>query len=83
MDSNDIHSNRIAGIEIKNDANPIIRRCSIHHGSTGGVYVHDRVRERERGSCVNQLIELTYCACRTFGLNICSTCVKGDFSLHL
>ena len=47
LESNDIHSNRIAGIEIKNDANPIIYRCSIHHGSTGGVYVHDKVRERE------------------------------------
>lgn len=43
LESNDIHSNRIAGIEIKNDANPIIYRCSIHHGSTGGIYVHDRV----------------------------------------
>ena len=43
LESNDIHSNRIAGIEIKNDANPIIYRCSIHHGSTGGVYVHDKV----------------------------------------
>ena len=43
LEENDIHRNRIAGIEIKNDANPIIFRCSIHHGSTGGVYVHDRV----------------------------------------
>ena len=44
LEENDIHSNRIAGIEIKNDANPIIYRCSIHHGSTGGVYVHDKGR---------------------------------------
>ena len=44
LEDNDIHSNRIAGIEIKNEANPIIYHCSIHHGSTGGVYVHDRVR---------------------------------------
>lgn len=43
LEDNDIHRNRIAGIEIKNDANPIIVRCDIHHGSTGGVYVHDKV----------------------------------------
>ena len=43
LEENDIHRNRIAGIEIKNDANPIITRCLIHHGSTGGVYVHDKV----------------------------------------
>ena len=45
LEENDIHRNRIAGIEIKNDANPIITRCLIHHGSTGGVYVHDKVSE--------------------------------------
>ena len=43
LEENDIHHNRIAGIEVKNEANPIIFNCSIHHGSTGGVYVHDKV----------------------------------------
>ena len=43
LEENDIHSNRIAGIEIKQEANPIVMRCKIHHGSTGGVYIHDRV----------------------------------------
>ena len=49
LEDNNIHRNRIAGIEIKNDANPVITRCHIHHGSTGGVYVHDKVREKEEG----------------------------------
>ena len=43
LEENDIHHNRIAGIEVKNEANPVIIKCSIHHGSTGGVYVHDKV----------------------------------------
>ena len=43
LEDNDIHSNRIAGIEIKQEANPIVMRCKIHHGSTGGAYIHDRV----------------------------------------
>ena len=43
LEENDIHSNRIAGIEIKQEANPVVMRCKIHHGSTGGVYIHDRV----------------------------------------
>ena len=55
LEENDIHRNRIAGIEIKNNANPIIFRCSIHHGSTGGVYVHDRV------STLTRFLLLTVC----------------------
>ena len=45
LEDNDIHNNRIAGIEIKQDANPIVMKCKIHHGCTGGVYIHDRVSD--------------------------------------
>ena len=37
-----IHSNRISGIEVKNYASPTVTRCEIHHGQTGGIYVHER-----------------------------------------
>lgn len=37
-----IHSNRISGIEVKNYANPTVVRCDIHHGQTGGAYIHER-----------------------------------------
>lgn len=41
FDSNDIYSNRIAGFEIKGGANPTVVNCHIHHGLTGGIYVHE------------------------------------------
>ena len=43
FEANDIHNNRIAGFEVKG-ANPTVVRCEIHHGQTGGVYVHDNGR---------------------------------------
>ena len=36
-----MHSNRIAGIEVRSSANPTVVNCHIHHGFTGGIYVHD------------------------------------------
>ena len=54
LEENDIHTNRIAGIEIKQDASPIVMKCRIHHGCTGGVYIHDRVRVT--GICVFHLV---------------------------
>lgn len=39
--SNDIHDNRIAGFEVKAGANPTVAFCEIHHGQTGGIYVHE------------------------------------------
>ena len=34
LEENDIH---------KQEANPVVMRCKIHHGSTGGVCIHDGV----------------------------------------
>ena len=45
-DNNDIFSNRIAGFEVRNGGNPTVVRCRIHHGVTGGIYVHDEVHVR-------------------------------------
>ena len=44
MEANDIYSNRIAGVEIKSQANPVFYKNLIHHGKTGGVYIHEKVR---------------------------------------
>ena len=41
FEANDIHANRIAGFEVKAGANPTVVRCDIHHGLTGGIYVHE------------------------------------------
>ena len=49
MEANDIYSNRIAGVEIKSQANPVFYKNLIHHGKTGGVYIHEKVCEEERG----------------------------------
>ena len=38
-----MHSNRIAGFEIRSGANPTVVGCKIHHGMTGGIYCHDDV----------------------------------------
>ena len=43
LELNDIFANRIAGVEIKNKADPILYRNNIHHGQTGGVYIHEKV----------------------------------------
>lgn len=41
FEKNDIHNNRIAGFEVKAGANPTVVKCDIHHGQTGGIYVHE------------------------------------------
>lgn len=41
FEGNDIHNNRIAGFEVKAGANPSVVQCEIHHGQTGGIYVHE------------------------------------------
>lgn len=41
FEKNDIHNNRIAGFEVKAGANPTVVKCEIHHGQTGGIYVHE------------------------------------------
>ncbi|KOB71119.1 F-box only protein 11, partial [Operophtera brumata] len=41
FEANDIHNNRIAGFEVKAGANPTVVHCEIHHGQTGGIYVHE------------------------------------------
>lgn len=41
FEANDIHNNRIAGFEVKAQANPTVVHCEIHHGQTGGIYVHE------------------------------------------
>lgn len=41
FERNDIHNNRIAGFEVKAGANPTVVKCDIHHGQTGGIYVHE------------------------------------------
>ena len=44
FEGNDIHNNRIAGFEVKAGANPTVVKCEIHHGQTGGIYVHESGR---------------------------------------
>ena len=44
FEANDIHNNRIAGFEVKAGANPTVVKCEIHHGQTGGIYVHENGR---------------------------------------
>jgi len=44
FESCNIHRNRIAGFEVKAYANPTVVRCEIHHGQTGGIYVHEKGR---------------------------------------
>ncbi|UYV74626.1 FBXO11 [Cordylochernes scorpioides] len=44
FEANDIHNNRIAGFEVKAGANPTVVHCKIHHGQTGGIYVHESGR---------------------------------------
>uniref|UniRef100_A0A8D1AC36 Right handed beta helix domain-containing protein n=1 Tax=Sus scrofa TaxID=9823 RepID=A0A8D1AC36_PIG len=34
----------ISGFEVKAYANPTVVRCEIHHGQTGGIYVHEKGR---------------------------------------
>jgi hypothetical protein len=48
-DGNDVFSNRIAGFEIRTGGNPTVVRCKIHHGLTGGIYVHDEVMCADTG----------------------------------
>ena len=43
FDNNDVYSNRIAGFEVRTGGNPTVVNCQIHHGLTGGIYVHDEV----------------------------------------
>ena len=43
FDGNDVFNNRIAGFEVRTGASPTVVRCKIHHGLTGGIYVHDEV----------------------------------------
>jgi parallel beta-helix repeat protein len=35
-----IYGNKLAGIEIREEAAPTVRRCNIHSGKAGGVYIH-------------------------------------------
>ena len=44
FEGNEIHDNRIAGFEVKAGANPTVVKCHIHHGQTGGIYVHENGR---------------------------------------
>ncbi len=57
LEENDIHQNKKAGVDIMNDANPIIERCTIHHGSSGGVYVHDMVCARALSNSANTCVQ--------------------------
>jgi len=45
-EKNDIHHNRIAGLEVRSWANPTVVGCLIHHGMTGGIYCHDDVSKQ-------------------------------------
>ncbi|PIK52113.1 putative F-box only protein 11 isoform X1 [Apostichopus japonicus] len=42
VENNDIHSNALAGIQIRTNSNPIIRGNRIHDGQHGGIYVHEK-----------------------------------------
>ena len=39
LENNNIHSNTLAGVQIRTGSNPIIRNNEIHHGLHGGIYV--------------------------------------------
>ena len=39
LESNDIHNNMLAGVQIRTGSNPIVRHNTIHHGLHGGIYV--------------------------------------------
>ena len=43
IENNDIHSNALAGIQIRTNSNPIIRGNRIHDGQHGGIYVVSKV----------------------------------------
>ena len=43
LELNDTFANRIAGVEIKNKADPILYQNSIHHRQTGCAYIHEKV----------------------------------------
>lgn len=53
FDSNDIHNNRIAGFEVKAGANPTVVNSEIHHGQTGGIYVHENGRGQFIGNKIH------------------------------
>ena len=44
LENNNIHSNTLAGVQIRTGSDPIIRNNKIHHGLHGGIYVHDSGR---------------------------------------
>ena len=39
LENNNIHSNTLAGVQIRTGSDPIIRNNEIHHGLHGGIYV--------------------------------------------
>lgn len=39
LENNNIHSNTLAGVQIRTGSDPIIRNNNIHHGLHGGIYV--------------------------------------------
>ena len=39
LENNNIHSNTLAGVQIRTGSDPIIRNNRIHHGHHGGIYV--------------------------------------------
>ena len=51
FDYNDIHSNKLAGVWIKNYASPVFRKNKVHHGKDVGFFVFQdgQVRERKKG----------------------------------
>lgn len=41
IENNDIHGNALAGIQIRSNSNPIVRKNRIHNGLHGGIYIHE------------------------------------------
>lgn len=41
IENNDIHGNSLAGIQIRSNSNPIVRKNRIHNGLHGGIYIHE------------------------------------------
>lgn len=71
FEKNDIHNNRIAGFEVKAGANPTVVKCEIHHGQTGGIYVH----ENGLGQFIENKIHSNNFAGKKRFMQFCSKCL--------
>lgn len=48
----EIARNNLAGVWVKNQANPVFRRCTIHHGRDVGIFTFEYVPRCSQYLCV-------------------------------